>query len=133
PGAGGKSEAVNGARARVRERVRLPVPAVLGPESRPSRGIRYRSHWWRGRRGRYTEQGFDDRTFKFSAFLGGGMAVVTRQAHASARAGEPIVLADGVRKRSGKITALNGVSIYVMPGETFGLQRANSASESNTM
>ena len=59
--------------------------------------------------------------------------MATRQAHASAGAGEPILLVDGLRKRYGKTTAVDGVSFSVMPGETFGLLGPNGAGKSTTM
>ena len=46
---------------------------------------------------------------------------------------EPIVELDGIRKSFGAVTALRGVSIDVMPGETFALLGDNAAGKSTLM
>lgn len=46
---------------------------------------------------------------------------------------EPIVRIDGLRKRYGKTTAVDGISFSVLPGETFGLLGPNGAGKTTTM
>lgn len=49
------------------------------------------------------------------------------------RATEPIVALDNIKKSFGAVTALRGVSIDVMPGETFALLGDNAAGKSTLM
>lgn len=44
-----------------------------------------------------------------------------------------IIVADGLKKRYGEFTAVNGVHFQVMQGEVFGLLGPNGAGKTTTM
>lgn len=70
-----------------------------------------------------------------SANATGGMEMQTVASDRSQKPDkvEPIVRIEGLRKRYGKTTAVDGVTFSVLPGETFGLLGPNGAGKTTTM